>query len=173
VELTGAVNWDSVLGVIGIDNSLGTDPLFGEAIFHIDNWPDPNLCKHIWLEIETIQTPFTPPFGMIAPSLELPPGYTETGFWLGPPIQMDPLGDPNRYLQNDWWQVEPNPPWEEIVINFTALPGETMYLDSFHVATECDGVPPIPEPSTILLLGCGALGLFGIIIRNRRKQRNK
>jgi len=162
VQFVGDVEWDPFLGVIGIDNAFGIDPLFGAAIFHIDNWLD-NPLKHIWLEIETIQMPFLPPWGMIAPSLELPGGYDETGFWLGP---IEDLGG-DRYRQNDWWEVKPNPPWENVVINFTALPGQTVYLDSFHVATEC-----IPEPSTILLLGCGALGLFGIIIRNRRKQKN-
>jgi hypothetical protein len=105
----------------------------------------------------------TPPFQDLITTVLIPaPGSVETDYW----ANIEDLGG-NRYHENDWWRVEPNPPWEKIELNFTAPAGAVVYVDSFHVATEC-----IPEPSTILLLGCGALGLFGIIIRNRRKQKN-
>jgi hypothetical protein len=189
VEFVGDVQWfnpaiytDERGGTIGIDHSGGLPgdmPLSGFAIFHIDNLPDSNPLKHIWLEIEAIQhLSWSLPYDLAVPRLNLPGGY-ETGsdFFIE---DLEPFGE--RYRENDWWRVEPNPPWEEIVLDFFVLPGEEVYVDNFHIAGEgmyvdnfhvtTEGSEPIPEPSTILLLGCGALGLLGIAIRNHRKQKN-
>jgi hypothetical protein len=176
VEFVGDVQWfDPAIytgergGTIGIDYSWETDPfampLSGLAIFHIDNLPDLNALKHLWLEMEAIQhLAWSSPYDLAVPRLNLPSGYDETGA----DYFIEDLGD--RYRENDWWRVEQNPPWEEIVLDFFVFPGEEVYVDNFHVATE--GNASTPEPSTILLLGFGALGLFGIAIRNRRKQKN-
>jgi hypothetical protein len=185
VEFVGDVQWfdpaiynnkrgstrytDERGGKIGIDNSSGLFPLFGSAIFHINNLIDPKPLKYIWLEMEAIQhLAGSPPYTLAWPSLDLPGGYNETGsdFFIE---DLDPFGE--RYRENDWWEVDANPSWEEIVLHFPLVgPGESVYVDNFHVATESS--EPIPEPSTILLLGAGLFGLFGIIIRNRRKQKN-
>ncbi len=39
------------------------------------------------------------------------------------------------------------------------------------VSAEVTGIEPIPEPTTIVLIGCGLLGLLGIGIRHRRKEK--
>jgi hypothetical protein len=157
MNLGGSVVWDGTAGTIGIDNSFGLFPLFGTVTFHIDNWDDANRYKDIWLEMETIKIG-----GAVLPSLTVQmPGHTITGY----SENIYDLGG-DRYRENYRWIVEPNPEWEEITLSFSALAGTQVYVDSFHVATAC-----IPEPTTILLMSFGVFGLFGIIIRNRRKQK--
>jgi hypothetical protein len=50
--------------------------------------------------------------------------------------------------------VTPNPDAEDVVVNYTVQPGGYDLITTLHIATEC------PEPSTIALLGIGALGLL-------------
>ena len=45
--------------------------------------------------------------------------------------------------------------------------GEGWYLDNVRLSGETGQTPPIPEPSTLLLLGSGLLGL-GAVVRRKR-----
>ena len=78
----------------------------------------------------------------------------------GAPAQA--LGD-NWYLWNTWWEIRPNPFYEDMTLILTTPETEpaTIMIESWHVATEC-----IPEPGTLALLG---VGLAGLVIRRRRK----
>ncbi len=161
VTFAGDVEWFETLGRIGIDNTGGCTELEGSVTFHIDNWPDPQLLKHVWTEIESLQPmPFqncvVPTWGDI-PGL-LPPGYTEvdSDWWL----EYDGVNP--EVLENDWIWIEPNPPWEEIRLDIYAPAGEAVYVDSVHIATEC-----VPEPATVVLLALGGLPM--LVPRRRRK----
>lgn len=159
VTLSGDVIWmdgDVTIGgvtrngLIGIDNSQGSTALSGTATFHIDNhrrnWP----LKHLYKEIVFADLGTA---GVIAEKLGLDSGYSKTGYWPGDRIKQDAA----FYLQNHWYEIKPNPYWEDVIFTFTVEPYSYAVIDSLHIATEC-----IPEPTTMILLGSLATGLFGI-----------
>ena len=166
VMLGGGVQWYYSIpgysrnGLIGIDNRNGSFALTGTATFHIANLPDNNPIKHIWEEIEYYEHDFMSPISTVATSLVLDAGYAAIG-WDDDEHLSDGF---DRY--NVWYEITPNPFWEEIIFTFTVAPGTLAVMDSFHIATECI---PIPEPTTMILLGSLATGLFGMAGIRRKK----
>lgn len=136
-------------GSIGIDNSQGTDPLTGTALFHVDNTEDPNLLKNVWLEIGFN----VGQGGSLTTDVQSPSGVASLIY-----------GRATSSLLNEEWQIQPNPLWENIAVAFTAPAGGYAFINDFHVATEC-----IPEPSTLTLLCCmfSAIGGFALFRRRR------
>ena len=158
VEFTGDVTWYASSlgydGVIGIDNTGGAVPLAGTVVFHIDNWDDPQLVKHIWDEAEFME-------GGDADIWEaapiLPPGHVVVDTWLSDSNQIST--DPELWQDNWYCKIEPNPPWEEKVIAFDVPAGDFAFVDRFHIATEC-----VPEPVTLSLFALG-----GLLVTRRRR----
>jgi hypothetical protein len=167
VTLTGSVSWMSALsgytrtGLIGIDNRSGSTTLTGTAVFHIANLPQSNPIKHVWEEIEYYENDFIAPISTVSNSLVLDSGYVVNQGWDDDEHLADGF---DRY--NVWYEIAPNPFWEEIVFTFSVDPGTFAVIDTFHVATECI---PIPEPATMILLGSLATGLFGVAGIKRKK----
>ena len=165
VELTGSVGWmsafddpgvNSATGVVGIDNRAGSETLTGSIVFHIDNVDTPWI-KHFWLEYEWLAgsvggAGIYLTLGPLTPS----PGSNVTDYQAGAPVGTTAWS---------WWEIEPNPVWEELTLGFMAQPGAYLFLDQVHVATECE----VPEPVTIALLVAGLAGLVGV--GGRRKGR--
>jgi hypothetical protein len=75
-------------------------------------------------------------------------------------------------------EINPFPPIVEdgtfqlVGIYFLGVPGGGMREDDFFVRSDVTeiGPEPIPEPSTLTLLGLGALGLTGYVWRWRKQQ---
>lgn len=145
--------WAGHQGMIGLDNTQGTDMQTMWIKFHINNFPPVNPLKKVWYEAEII----TWGEAQGSDTVTSAPGYTCSEIDhmdedLGPGFRIDAL-----------WYIEPNPLWEEVTLSCDILAGGGVFVDNFYVSTAC-----VPEPSALLALGSGLLGLAGLVIRKRR-----
>ncbi len=138
-SVTGGVSWDSSLGAVGIDNDPGdTSSVYGYLVLHIDNWDRSWAEKHMWIEIETIR--------------ELPTNSHSAYYSVGIALPAGGSANVIAATTDTWYATIPeNPPWETLQIYMYAYAGETIYISSVHVATEC-----VPAPGAVILGSIGA-----------------
>ncbi len=163
VELGGEVQWFSEVdlssfnpalgiysGVIGILNPTSV-PLSGTMMFHVDNHSGNDL-KNLWFEWDFIASSADPALIEIDMSvLPEPPAMVVDDETIDASLRPIVGADPPLFRQNAWSHIEPNPAWEEILVELTVAPYNFILLDRLHVATEC--LSAVPEPSTLALLG--------------------
>lgn len=138
-------------GLAGIDNRQGWTV---SATLHLDNEPEPRPVKHLWIEMEYY-------FDAGGWQTSMDPAYTDIRF------KSEVL--PDGWRRRTWWfEIEPNPPWEELTIGIetSELGPGTVLFDYVHIATEC-----VPEPGSLALLGAGVLGLLCCFRRGRRRDK--
>lgn len=165
VAVTGDMGWaatvpsDGVnpyLGVMAIDNRNGVTAQMGTIVFHLDNFVSANPRKHVWIEAFAFWTDAVASVTIQAPNKFSIPGAA----FLFDPWSADPALDIFDY----WYSIQPNPPWEEIVVDVVVQPGGYFVLDRLHVATEC-----VPEPSSLVLGAIGLVSMAGVGWRKRRR----
>ncbi len=153
-------------GVIGVDarGTLYGTTREGTVDLHLANVAeiDPGTTKNIWVELEWLTNADS---AMAEVYLEswgpTPPSYS---------VEFEPydkvtLGD-GWYRGHKYWNITPNPGWEDFTINFYARSGYFAVLDNVHVLTEC---VPVPEPASVALLALAAGGI-GTMVRKRRRR---
>lgn len=153
VNFSGAFQWYSsvgglpLTGLVGIDNRGGNTARNGQMVIHLDNIPSLTAFKRIWIEWDFVRSATNIPFTFyVSDSLgNLPAAQWESELRLVDGV----------WRQNLWFELRPNPLWEEITFILPFVPaGQYFLIDRFHVATEC-----IPEPATGILALVGGLGL--------------
>jgi len=124
----------------------------GTIIFHVPNRPELNEIKKIFVQVTSSKSPS----GVTALGFDNAGGaYTSGVFNTGLP----PLQHANGwYTYNYGLTIEPNPEWEDVVINF---PFETI-VDQVVIDTICT-----PEPATLTMMAIG--GAVALVRRRRRK----
>ena len=159
IEDDGPITWNGTGTWLGIDNSLGTEPVAGEVTIHFENQLD--LAKTTNVCVEFV-------FGSAGPAgLSLAVVPTAPSVVVDYDLMQDYLGS---WSGMEWWRgnywahLDSSPSWEDIRFELTADAGAMVVLDSVFVATES-----VPEPATLGLLALGGLGL----LRRRRGFRRR
>lgn len=144
-------NWAGRQGMLGIVNNTDHN-LSGSVTFHINNYATLNPLKLMAMEYQWRGVPNS----SIETRVSVPEGFAVTsGNWTHTSVF------PGERV--DWaGTLAPNPSWEEVRLTLSAQPGGAIFLDSFYVATRC-----VPEPSSLLALSSGLLGIAGLVIRKR------
>lgn len=145
--------WAGHYGMIGYDNTNGTEAVDGWLSIHISNFNTPNPVKYIWGEVEATQ------WGAVV----------QDGLFTGPEgaalyhIKSNDVSIPGGGRSDMKWSIHPNPSWEVFTWTFHMPAGTGMYVDKFFLSTAC-----VPEPSALMALGTGLVGLIGFASRKRR-----
>jgi hypothetical protein len=151
VTISGDMRWDETTGSMGIFGG-GT----GTIVIHIDNWERELPVKNLYQElIYRVDLPGGIGSTTFSEIITPPDGIIHSGYW----NNWDNLGN-GRTRLSIWNQFQPNPPYEDITITLSVSAGN-MYIEEFHLATEC-----VPAPGAIILCSLGA-GLVGWLRRRR------
>ena len=151
----GPNGWTGHQGLIGCDNTNGTGTVNGSLAIHINNFPPQNPLKLVWYEVVVKQWGE----GLYSEaSFGLPQGYTADKVILNS-TELPEGG----MVANDGWEIRPNPTWETFTWNFSVPAGGGVLVDRFYISTAC-----VPEPSSLMALGAGLMGLGGFLVRRKR-----
>jgi len=129
-----------------VSGRFGIWPLSGRMNVTVDNYPQPNPVKYMWVQVVWQPQAGLPNTGPILSGFD--PAGTE-------PVAI-PATLPNGWYETTFeWQIYPNPPDEFFVI------GGNINVDQVIIDTYC-----VPEPSSVLLTALGG-GLL-LVLRRRR-----
>jgi hypothetical protein len=143
----------------GMFGLAGSDALAGVG-WKLDNVHQPTGLKHMWIEAEIL---VAGDGGWSGEIVEIEPDTAEV-VYLDSRAELleefDIEGVPAAWVRvNAYGVIEPNPLYEVPAILLIANEQSVVLIDYLHIATECVQETPIPEPSGLLLLLAGALGL--------------
>lgn len=152
---TGGLTWDILVGQGKYDVPVWD--FNGQNLF-VDNVETPNAMKRIWLW--AIYDAQNWRDGALNDALAYPLGGVGI-------IQKETWEDPIGLTKGWYWEFPTQPASEQLVLEnstflaFSQLSGPS----AVYVATQCNAVP---EPSSLVAIGTGAMGLLGFVFRKRK-----
>ncbi|MGB2820299.1 MAG: C39 family peptidase [Phycisphaerae bacterium] len=148
-EMQGLTYTDEDGGGWGVEGD-GQSGGSGIISIDVDNVADPTMIKEVFLQFRMqIEGDANCGTGLYAP------GDITGG-------EMDLVGSDGDWgVYEVWWQIRPQPGYEQIILSLTAGPNGAVWIQNIDVGTYC------PEPATVGLLALGALALLS---RRRRRR---
>jgi hypothetical protein len=148
-------------GTLNYTNN-GTGGDFGELVAYMDNLYRPSpWYKQVYMVLDWWSSNDPDYSARLVDPVQIywPPesGFTDM-------IKTNWRDEPDFHHHVEYAYTIPiQPPFEQFKFNFAGVQQNETFNLSFNIQTKCE----IPEPSTLILLGVGAIGVLGCVRRRR------
>lgn len=157
VTIDGAVQWfDSSpiwpghSGLIGIDNTNGTETLQGTVMFNISNNSINAAATNVWCEFVYYDVFADGGGKSLTSQLIAFGGGSASGYLLGMQQLPDAIYPATAYIERYSGQASAGASSQAYLWSFAVPAGQATFIDDFHIATT-----GVPEPSCLIIVSMG------------------